>query len=203
MDAITYEDNNKFNRDKLNESSDKINQALMLSEKEYIKSQQDVIDDFFKEYFTYDISNVGCWLVSGIFTFIQIVFSAFPVQQLLKEGVDGEFLGIMAFVIIFPVFFYLQAFITGQERYATGLGRVTSLYSAIKYLPVSIKTLRLYRFKRMVRHILKVFFICAVLQLGISLIAYHSITWQNLVFLGIYDFLIPFLVGCGQICFTK
>ena len=28
MDAITYEDNNKLNRDKMNESSIKINQAL-------------------------------------------------------------------------------------------------------------------------------------------------------------------------------
>lgn len=191
MDTVSYESNNK------------INKALLMSEKEYIKSQQPIIDDFYKEYFTYDISNIGCWIVSGIFTFMQLVFSAVPVQQLLKEGSDREFFGIMAFVIIFPVFFYLQAFITGQERYANGLGRVTSLYSAIKYLPVSIKALRLYRFKKMVKHILKVFFICAALQLGISMIVYHNITWQNLVFLGIYDFLIPFLVGCGQICFTK
>lgn len=191
MGTVSYESNNK------------INKALMMSEKEYIKSRQPIIDDFYKEYFTYDISNIGYWIVSGIFTFMQLVFSAVPVQQLLKEGSDREFFGIMAFVIIFPVFFYLQAFITGQERYANGLGRVTSLYSAIKYLPISIKALRLYRFKKMVRHILKVLLICTVLQLGISLIAYHSITWQNLVFLGIYDFFIPFLIGCGQICFTK
>ena len=74
MDAITYEINT--------ESNNRINNALMMSEKDYIKRQQTIIDSFYKEYFTYDISNVGYWMVSGIFTFIQLVFSAFPMQQM-------------------------------------------------------------------------------------------------------------------------
>ncbi len=191
MDTTTYE------------SSNKINKALMMSEKEYIKGQQSIIDDFYKEYFTYDISNIGCWLVAGLFGFIQIIFSAVPVQQLLKEGVDDELLGIMAFLAIFPVFFYLQAFITGQERYSAGNGRVNSIYSRIKYLPVSVKALRLYRFKKMLGFVFKLLLVCSILQLGISLLVFHSIVWSNLIFLGVYDFLIPFLMGCGQICFTK
>ncbi|MBE5946261.1 MAG: hypothetical protein IJP13_06230 [Lachnospiraceae bacterium] len=195
MDAITYEINN--------ESNNRINNALMMSEKDYIKSQQTIIDSFYKEYFTYDISNVGYWLVSGIFTFIQLVFSAFPMQQMMKEGLDKEFLGVMAFVIMFPVFFYQQAFLTGKESFVGGYGRVNSLYSIIKYLPVSLAALKLYRFKKMLNFVVKVFLGCTILQLGISLLAFHGITWANLVFLLVYGFLIPFFIGCCQTFFVK
>ena len=187
MDATTYE----------------INNALMMSKKDYIKSQQAIIDSFYKEYFTYDISNVGYWLVSGIFTFIQLVFSAFPMQQMMKEGLDKEFLGVMAFVIMFPVFFYQQAFLTGKESFVGGYGRVNSLYSIIKYLPVSLAALKLYRFKKMLNFVVKVFLGCTILQLGISLLAFHGITWANLVFLLVYGFLIPFFIGCCQTFFVK
>ncbi|MBE5953405.1 MAG: hypothetical protein E7257_04525 [Lachnospiraceae bacterium] len=180
MDTVNFESNNR------------INKALMMSEKEYIKDQQCIIDDFYKEYYTYDISNVGYWLIAGIFTFIQLVFSAIPMQQLMKEGIDSEFLTIMAILIAFPVYFYLQPFVIGNLN-----GRVGSIYSRIKYLPVSLKSIRLYRFKMMLRFVLKVFSICTALQVGLSLLIFHGITWQTVVFLLVYDFLIPFLVGLG------
>ena len=200
MDTTTYDSNNR------------INKALMLSEKEYIQSQQGVIDDFYKEYYTYDISNVGYWLIAGIFTFIQIVFMAVPLQEFYTDGIspfinasgDRELLAIMAFLFAFPVFFYMQPFVVGNLN-----GRVGSIYSQIKYLPVSVKAIRLYRFKKMIKFVLRVLLICAVFQLGISLIAYHRIMWQTLVYLFIYGFLIPFLVGVcsvigiGEVYFNK
>ncbi len=189
-----------------------INKASMLSEKEYIKSQQNIIDDFYKEYYTYDISNVGYWLIAGIFTFIQIVFMAVPFQEFFVDGIptfinasgDRELLAIMAFLFAFPVFFYMQPFVVGNLN-----GRVGSIYSQIKYLPVSLKAVRLYRFKKMIKFVLGVLLVCAVLQLGISLIAYHRIMWQTFVYLFIYGFLIPFLVGIcsaigvGEVYFNK
>ncbi len=180
-----------------------INKALMMSEREYIKDQQSIIDDFYKEHFTYDISNIGCWIVAGLFGFVQIIFSAVPVQQMLKEGGDDEFLGILAFLTIFPVFFYLEPFIIGQERYGAGNGRVKRLYSVIKYLPVSVKALRKYRFKKMLGFALKLLLICSILQIGISLLVFHRITWQNLAFLSIYDFLLPVAVGAAKVYFNK
>lgn len=200
MDTTTYDSNNR------------INKALMLSEKEYIRSQQGVIDDFYKEYYTYDISNVGYWLIAGIFTFMQIVFMAVPLQEFYVDEIptfinasgDRELLAIMAFLFAFPVFFYMQPFVVGNLN-----GRVGSIYSQIKYLPVSVKSIRLYRFKKMIKFVLRVLIACAVLQLGISLIAYHRIMWQTLVYLFIYGFLIPFLVGIcsvigiGEVYFNK
>lgn len=198
MNTITHEAN-KLNNE-FSESNSRINKALMMNEKEYIKSQQTIIDDFYKEYYTYDVSNVGYGLIAGIFTFIQLVFMALPFENIYKEGIhnainasdDKEFLGIMAFIIVFPVFFYMQPFVVGNLN-----GRVGSIYSQIKYLPVSLKSIRLYRFKKMLRFVLRIFVICAVLQLGISLVAYHRIMWQTLVYLFTYGFLIPFLVGIG------
>lgn len=195
-----------------NESNNRINKALMMSEKEYIKSQQTIIDDFFKEYYTYDVSNIGYWILAGIFTFIQLVYMAFPFENFYAGGQtsvinvsdDRELLGIMAFIIVFPVFFYMQPFVVGNIN-----GRVSSIYSVIKYLPVSAKAIRLYRFKKMLKFVLRVFVICAVLQLGISLLAYHKIMWQTLVYLFVYGFLIPFLVGLcataglGEVYFNK
>jgi len=212
MGAITYEENNKLNNDKSNESGIKINKAVMLNEKEYIKSQQSIIDDFYKEYYTYDISNVGYWLVAGIFTFIQIVFMAVPFEEFYVNGKptfinasdDRGLLAMMAFLFVFPVFFYMQPFVVGNLN-----GRVGSIYSQIKYLPVSLKAVRLYRFKKMLKFVIKVFIGCAVLQLGISLIAFHRIMWQTFVYLFIYGFLIPFLVGIcsaiggGEVYFNK
>lgn len=200
MDTTTYDSNNR------------INKALMLSEKEYIQSQQGIIDDFYKEYYTYDISNVGYWLIAGIFTFMQIVFMAVPFEEFYVNGElnfinasgDRELLAIMAFLFAFPVFFYMQPFMVGNLN-----GRVGSIYSQIKYLPVSVKAIRLYRFKKMIKFVLRVLIACAVLQLGISLIAYHRIMWQTLVYLFIYGFLIPFLVGIcsaigvGEVYFNK
>lgn len=183
-----------------NESNNRINKALMMSEKEYIKSQQSIIDDFYKEYFTYDISNIGYWIVAGLFTFIQLIFNAIPFENICKEGKlsvvntsdDMEFLTIVAVIIVFPVYFYMQPFVVGNLN-----GRVGSIYSRIKYLPVSPKAIRLYRFKRMLKFVLRVFAVCVVLQIGLSLLIYHRITWQTLVYLFLYGFLIPFLVGLG------
>ena len=200
MNTVTYESNNK------------INKAIMMSEKEYIRSQQGVIDDFYKEYYTYDISNVGYWLIAGIFTFIQIVFMAVPFENFYEGGKpdvinvsdDREMLAIMAFLFVFPVFYYMQPFVVGNLN-----GKVGSIYSQIKYLPVSVKAIRLYRFKKMLKFVIRIFIICAVLQLGISLIAYHRLMWQTLVYLFIYGFLIPFLVGIcsaigvGEVYFNK
>lgn len=200
MDTVNFESNNR------------INKAIMMSEKEYIKDQQSIIDDFYKEYYTYDISNIGYWLIAGIFTFIQIVFLAVPFEEFYVEGGqniaaasnDRGLLAMMAFLFAFPVFFYMQPFVVGNLN-----GRVGSIYSQIKYLPVSLKAVRLYRFKKMLKFVTKVFIGCAVLQLGISLIAYHRIMWQTLVYLFIYGFLIPFLVGIcsalgvGEVYFNK
>ncbi len=194
MDA-TYEINN--------ESNNRINNALMMNEKEYIKSQQPIIDDFYKEYFTYDISNVGYWFISGIFTFIQLVFMALPFENIYEEGKqdvintsdEREFLVIMACLIVFPVFFYMQPYVVGNIN-----RRVGSIYANIKYLPVSVKSIRLYRFKKMLKFVLRIFLICVVLQLGISLLVYHRIMWQTLIYLFIYGFMIPFLMGlCATI----
>lgn len=200
MDTVNFESNNR------------INKAIMMSEKEYIKDQQSIIDDFYKEYYTYDISNIGYWLIAGIFTFIQIVFMAVPFEEFYVEGRqniaatsnDRELLALMAFLFVFPVFFYMQPFVVGNLN-----GRVGSIYSQIKYLPVSLKAVRLYRFKKMLKFVTKVFIGCAVLQLGISLIAFHRIMWQTFVYLFIYGFLIPFLVGIcsaigvGEVYFNK
>ncbi len=200
MDTVNYESNNR------------INKAIMLSEKEYIKHQQGIIDDFYKEYYTYDISNVGYWLIAGIFTFMQLIFMAVPFQNFYEGGKptfinasdDRGLLAMMAFLFVFPVFFYMQPFVVGNLN-----GRVGSIYSQIKYLPVSLKSVRLYRFKKMLKFVLRIFLTCAVLQLGISLLAYHRILWQTFVYLFIYGFLIPFLVGIcsamgvGEVYFNK
>ena len=174
-----------------NKSNNRINKALMMSEKEYIKSQHSIIDGFYKEYFTYDISNVGCWLLTGIFTFIQLIFFVIPMQQLIKEGIDSVILTIIAVLSVFPVFFYLQPFVIGNLN-----GRV-AIYSRIKYLPVSLKSIRTYRFKKMLKFVFKIFLTGTVLQVGLSLLIFHCIIWQTVMFLLVYGFLIPFLVGLG------
>ncbi len=181
----------------------KINKALISSEKEYIESQQQIIQDFFKEYFTYDITNIGYWLVTGIFTFCHVIFLAIPYEDFSKDNfnknfINGELAPIMVFITTFAVFCYLMPYISCTEK-----GRAGRIYDKLKYLPVSVKALRKFRFKKMITFVVKVFIVCAVLQIGISLLSFHRVLLGTFIYLGLYGFLLSFLVGLGTVFFTK
>ena len=181
----------------------KINRALISSKKEYIEGQQQLIQDFFKEYFTYDITNVGTWLAAGIFTFCHVIFLAVPYGDFAKDDfnknyINGELAPIMVFIVTFAVFFYLLPYISCTEK-----GRAGRIYDKLKYLPVSVQALRKFRFKKMINFVVKVFIVCAVLQIGISLLAFHRVLLGTFIYLGLYGFVLPFLVGLSTVYFTK
>ncbi len=182
----------------MTQTNEQINKALIYSPKGYIKGQQGILDKFYKEYFTWSCINIGYWIVAGIFSFIQAVFMMLPYEQVLIEGRGDGFEFMMGFIIAFPVTFYLQPYISYNEK-----SNVGSVYSKLKYLPISFKSIKVYRFRKMLKFILRLFLICAVLQLGISLLAFHRILPGTVIHLVLYGFLVPFTVGSLEAWFSK
>lgn len=177
-----------------------------MEEKEYIEEQQSIIESFFKTYRTYDVSDIGYKIVIVLFTFIQMIFFVLPYEYMCEgksfNYVNGsdymEFLGLMILFVTIPPTFYILSYKIHEEK-----GAIGSIYDKLKYLPLSLKALRIFRFRKMTRFILKTFLICAVLQLGISLLAYQRIMVGTLIHIGIYGFGIPFLAGSVLVWTTK
>ena len=139
--------------------------------------EQNIIDKFYKEFFTWSAEDVGYKIVAGIFLFFHGCFMAFPYQSVK----DSEILLVQCFAYM-GYFMYITPYLHFTEK-----GKVTKLKEKLKYLPVSRKQLRLYRLRRLWVFSLKLFAVYFLLQLFFTLVTYHELTLGN--------FLYPLLCG--------
>ncbi|MBQ8823520.1 MAG: hypothetical protein IJZ82_12830 [Lachnospiraceae bacterium] len=166
-----------------------------MEKKLYEKKQQQILDAFFKEFFTWSADNVGYWIVAGIFIFIHGIFLAFPYQMMGIEDSDITLVQVFAYM---GYFMYITPYLHFTEK-----GRVIKLKEKLKYLPISQKQLRLYRLRKLLIFSLKLFAVFLLLQLFFSLVAYHEITLGNILYPLLCGFVFPFALNSIVIIFEN
>lgn len=142
------------------------------------KNREQVIDKFFKEFFTWKADNIGMWIVAGFMEVICVGFMCIPFQNMIEEGL----VGIAAILAVLGAWYYINPYIFYMDE-----GKRRRIYYVINYLPVSLKELRIFRLKKVTLFCLKMFLIFIVGQLIFALICFHEISWGNFIY--------PFVCG--------
>lgn len=147
--------------------------------------EQNIIDKFFKEFFTWSADNLGYKIVAGFFLFIHGCFMAFPYQDIK----DSEIL-LMQFFAYMGYFMYITPYLQFTEK-----GRVLKLKEKLKYLPISRKQLRLYRLRKLIIFSIKLLAVYLLLQLFFTLVIYHELTLGNFLYPLLCGFVFPVAVN--------
>ncbi len=159
----------------------------------YDKKQQQLLDAFFNEFFTWSADNVGYWIVAAIFLFFHGLFLSFPYQGMD----DSELLLFQGFAYL-GYFMYITPYLHFTEK-----GRVTKLKEKLKYMPISRKQLYLYRLRKLLIFSLKLLAVYLLLQLFFSLVVYHEITLGNFLYPLLCGFVFPFVLNSIAIIFEN
>lgn len=155
------------------------------------KKQQEVLDSFFKELFTWDMANVGFWIVTGVMEFILGVLMFFPMEEL------REMYGLMWFASIWGAGSYVMAYLQIQDN-----GKPCKVYEKLKYLPIFLQQIRLFRLRKLIVFSAKITVVFCVAQL-ISAIFTREFGLATILYPVCYGFVIPVLLVGGITWFSK
>ena len=148
--------------------------------------QQQTIAEFFKDYNSYTAANIGMWIGAGLAEFFLGIFMCFPYQDIKMDA----FADLMIFFSFWGAWLYIMPYIAYYTE-----GKKHRIYDKLKYFPVSLRQLRLFRMKKLIRFCLIVFGFFLVGQLFFAFISYGRIELCNLLYPLIGGFIIPFGVS--------
>lgn len=157
------------------------------------KKQQAVIADFFKEFHSWSAANVGVWIGAGFCTLIQAMFLMIPYQEM-----TGDNFGIFVFLFgMWSATLYINPYVSYMEK-----GKQYRIYDKLRYFPVSLKQLRIFRLRKLCKFCFITFAVFLAGQLLFSYIGYHEITLGNVLYVVIGGLVIPFVMG-GATCLME
>lgn len=163
---------------------------MTIQEKQYLKKQEQLLQVFYKEFFSWKCDNMGLWFVAGLMEFFQCIFMWIPYQGM------GDFNIVLWLCFgLMGTTYYRMPYLQFQEN-----GKRSSVYEKLKYLPVTLQGIRLFHLKKLAVFCSKMFAVFFVGQLFFALVCYHEIIWENIWYPVVFGFLIPFGVN-GITCF--
>lgn len=150
------------------------------------KSREQMLNHFFKEFFTWKADNIGMWILAGVLEVICVIAMCIPIQD---KPADGLVL-LVTLLAVQGVSFYINPYIFYLNE-----GKRTRIYPLINYLPVSRKELRIFQLKKATLFCVKMFLIFLVGQMMFALICFHEIGWGNLIYPLICGLVAPMISG--------
>ena len=164
-----------------------------MDKKLYNKKQQQILDAFYKEFFTWSAENIGNYLVAGIFIFAHGIFMMIPYQEIKDSNLNFS-----QFFIYMGYMYYLMPYIRFTEN-----KKMQTVYAKIKYMPISLSQLRIYRIKKMAIFCLRLLAVFMIGQIFFSLVIYHEITLANICYALVWGFAFPFGINALMWSFAK
>ncbi len=157
------------------------------------KNREQLLSGFFKEFFTWKADNLMYWILAGIADTGGIVAMCIPYQNMSKNlwGLAALLVYAGAAEYISPYIFYQSG--TKSER----------VYDTIKYLPVSLRELKLFRIKKVTIFCLKMFAIFLAGQLILSLICFQTIGLGNFLYPLVSGLIVPLGLCYAYLCIVK
>lgn len=150
--------------------------------------EQQLLQSFYKDYFSYGAYDIGLLLMAGILEFILGCFLLVPFQYM---AADIKNIGFSLFCISFwGGFSYIQPYILYREE-----KKPCRVIDKLKLMPVSLKDIRLFLFRRLVRFQGRILPIFLVGQLLFAGVIYRKIIWENLCYPFMFGFVVPVVVN--------
>lgn len=150
------------------------------------KSREEVLNSFFKDFFSWKADNIGYWILAAMVELEAVCVMCIPFQNINKKNIWW----ISLILIVCGVIEYINPYIYYKDD-----RKNRCIYDTIKYLPVSLEELKLFRWKKSVKFCLKMFGIFFAGQIIFSLICFHQIGWGNLLFPIVGGLLIPLVMS--------
>lgn len=134
-------------------------------------------------------------IVTYMLLFIGMMLLFMPVQELIGEGEEGSLLSIVwcfTLLITMAVTFYMQKYHT----VAYGNNKMETVAEKLLYMPIDRKENRKFLFGKLIGFLKKITIAGLIMQVGVALIAYHSVSIWNIIYILGLTFVTP-LVFCG------
>lgn len=135
--------------------------------------------------------DIVTYLILGIVMMILFI----PVQAFFEEGDQGALFAVAwCFTLLgtMVITFYMQKYhtVTYEKNQTEAVGE------KLRYMPIDRKENRRYLFGKLIAFLKKITIAGLIMQLGVSLIAYHAVSIWNVLYILLLTFVIP-LVFCG------
>ncbi len=139
-------------------------------------------------------------IVTYMLLCISMLLLFIPVQELLPLLENDNILVIWAFnlLTVMAVTFYMKKYhvIACNKQMET-------IADCILYMPVDKKAYKKYIFKQLLQFLKKISIAGVIQQLSVALIAYHTISFWNILYVLVQTFLIPVVFCSYPILFRK
>lgn len=167
-----------------------------MEEKRLGKRQEEVLDRFYKEVFSWKYE---FWMKAEIVAetiFVVIGFGLSTYQDAAERGWDLSYPLILGFQ---GIVWYLAPYL----NLAKDSKESRRLWKQLKYMPISAGRVKKYCFKKLLKFVLICYLIAQVFQLWIAYADHHQILWGNVWYPFLCVFLLPMGIGAFFILVKK
>ncbi len=158
-------------------------------------TQRERIENYYGTLLSQGTGALSPDIVTYMLLFISMLLLFIPVQELFAEGNNGDLLSVVwvfTLLLTMSVSFYMMKYHTVTY----GNNKSEAVADVLLYMPVNRKENRRYLFGILIRFLKKITIAGLVMQVGVALIAYHSLSIWNIIYILVLTFIVP-LVFCG------
>lgn len=164
-----------------------------MTQKENEERQRELLKAFDKELFSY--TGQIAWFLPALFSFILLGIMCIPFQEIKNEG---SIISAPIMLTLFTAFYVLAPYVYSNDSFTPQQPK-SPTYGKLKYLPISKKQYIFVRMGYVYRYFKRLTIIGLVLHCIISMLAYHTLTLENILYVLIILFLLPLAMGFIQL----
>lgn len=159
-------------------------------------TQRQKVKDYYETLLSQGTGALSPDIVTYLLLCISMILLFVPVQELFAEGNDNDlFFIVWGFTLLFTmsVSFYMMKYHTVTY----GNNKSEAVADILLYMPIDRKENRRYLFGVLIDFLKKTTIAGLIMQVGVALIAYHSLSVWNIIYILVLTFIAP-LVICGS-----
>lgn len=167
-------------------------------ERECVKeplSRRQKVERYYETLISQGSAGLSPDIVAYLLLFIGMMLLFVPVQEVLgEEGEHGLFMMVWSYtmLITMAVTFYMQKY----HLVTFGNNKTENVAEKLFYMPIDRKENRRFLFGKLVALLKRMMIAGLIMQLGVALIAYHTVSVWNVIYILGMTFLMP-LIFCG------
>lgn len=151
-------------------------------------NRQQVLEKFFDEFIADSYERV---LIAMVVVFMEVVFvitMCVPYQVI--EASDAKMIAVMFYFGGMGIFLYMYSYRQFKEQ-----NKMIRIAEKLKYVPISKKDLRIFKFRKVFKFCFRIFLICLVGQCILAIAVHGGLVWGNIWYPVVFCLLLPLGMG--------
>ncbi len=164
-------------------------------------NQREKIEKYYDTLIAQGSAGLSSDIITYLLLCIVMMILFIPVQTFFEEENRGPLFAVVwCFTMLgtMAITFYMQKYHTVTYE----KNRTEAVGEKLRYMPIDRKENRRYLFGKLIAFLKKITIIGLVEQLGVTLIAYHTISLWNVFYILVLTFVIPLLL-CGWVIVAR